>query len=81
MPAGSTLREPLNRSLLKIIATEDWARVKARHLEVGDERVHAARQKPRDGCQVGRHPLVIRADPGAGPPADASGRKRAGKCR
>ena len=35
MPPGSALREPLNRALLKIIVTEDWARVKARYIEAG----------------------------------------------
>ncbi len=35
MPSGSALREPLNRAMLKIIATEDWARVKARYVDAG----------------------------------------------
>ena len=35
MPPGSALREPLNRVLLEIIATDDWARVKARYIDVG----------------------------------------------
>ncbi|MDJ0875488.1 MAG: transporter substrate-binding domain-containing protein [Desulfobacterales bacterium] len=33
MPSGSDLREPLNRALLKIIATDDWTRVKTRYID------------------------------------------------
>ncbi len=35
MPSGSDLREPLNRVLLKIIATDDWARVKTWYIDAG----------------------------------------------
>ncbi len=35
MLSGSTLREPLNRALLKIIATEEWVRVKALDVDAG----------------------------------------------
>lgn len=35
MPSGSALREPLNRVLLKIIAADDWTRLKARYIEAG----------------------------------------------
>ena len=35
MPPGSTLREPLNRALLEMIATDDWQRIKARYIGDG----------------------------------------------
>jgi ABC-type amino acid transport substrate-binding protein len=35
MPPASTLREPLNRALLEIIATDDWQRIKARYIGDG----------------------------------------------
>jgi ABC-type amino acid transport substrate-binding protein len=35
MPPGSTLREPLNRALLEMIAMDDWQRIKARYIYNG----------------------------------------------
>jgi ABC-type amino acid transport substrate-binding protein len=35
MPPGSTLREPLNRALLEMIAMDDWQRLKARYIYDG----------------------------------------------
>ena len=35
LPPGSALREPLNRAMLKVMATDEWPRLKARYIGAG----------------------------------------------